>query len=295
MSTAVPASAPSATRRCTVFMLMHVAVVVGALATPISTAAWIWCAVLFVVRMWGVTAGYHRYFSHKTFKTSRAMQFALAWVAMTSSQRGVLWWAAHHRNHHRRSDQEGDPHSPLVRGFWRSHLYWVFEENNYFTDMQRVGDLSRYPELVWLDRHWWVPPAALAAALWLGLGLDGLIVSFGLSTVLLWHSTFLVNSVCHVFGRRRFDTEDASKNNWFVAALTLGEGWHNNHHHLPSSARMGLAWYELDPTWWSILAMEKLGLVTDVRLTEPRSRRVDIRRDRSWIAWILRLFGARGA
>ncbi len=286
---------PSGRRRCAVFLAMHVAVFVALFLVEIELSAWIACAALFVGRMWGITAGYHRYFSHRTFKVSRPVQLALAWVAMSSSQRGVLWWAAHHRQHHRRADREGDPHSPVTDGFWRSHLYWVFEEKNYRTDLDRVGDLARFPELVWLDRHWWVPPASLALALGLLLGLDGVIVGFGLSTVLLWHATFLVNSVCHVLGRRRFETADASTNNWLVAALTLGEGWHNNHHHLPSSARMGVAWYELDPTWWSILAMEKLGLATDVRLTEPRSRRVDIRRDRSWIGWVLRLLGARRA
>lgn len=263
-ATAHPAT-PSGARRCAIFVLLHVAVIAGALATPIDASAWIACAVLFVVRMWGVTAGYHRYFSHKTFKTSRGVQLALALVAMSSSQRGVLWWAAHHRTHHRRSDRDGDPHSPRLLGFWRSHLYWVFEERNYHTDMQRVGDLSQYPELVWLDRHWWVPPAALAAACGLALGWGGFIVSFALGTLLVWHATFLVNSLCHVVGRRRFSTDDDSRNNWFVAALTLGEGWHNNHHHHMLSARQGLRWWEIDVTYYVLRLLGAVGVVWGIR------------------------------
>src|SRR5216684_1484492 len=181
------------------------------------------CLVLLVVRMFFVTAGYHRYFSHRSFKTSRVFQFVIAFMATSSSQKGVLWWAAHHRHHHRHSDQELDLHSPTLFGFFWSHVGWL---------------IGGWPLFIW---------------------------GFCLSTVLLWHDTFTINSLSHLFGSRRYETTDTSRNNWLLALLTLGEGWHNNHHHFMASARQGFFWWEIDITYYTLKFMSWLGIVWDLR------------------------------
>ena len=246
------------------FWLLHLAPL-GALWSGVTWQAVVVCVVLYVARMFGITAGYHRYFSHKTFRTSRVVQFMLAWLAQTSMQRGVLWWAAHHRDHHAYSDRNGDPHSPLLRTFWYAHVMWLWDDTA-DAPSARVRDLERYPELRWLDRWWLVPPVTLAVAVTLLFGWPGLFVGFFLSTVLTWHGTFLVNSVAHLVGRRRFETPDGSRNNWFIALVTLGEGWHNNHHHYMNSVRQGFRWYEIDITYYTLVAMSWLGLVWDMKL-----------------------------
>jgi stearoyl-CoA desaturase (delta-9 desaturase) len=187
------------------FIACHLAVFF-AFVTGVTAEALITCAVLYVVRMWAVTAGYHRYFGHRTFKTSRWFQFVLAFVAQTSAQRGVLWWAAHHRAHHLFSDTERDLHSPIQRGFWHSHMLWVYAHNDE-TDWKRIRDFAKFPELVWLNRFWLLPPVALAAAVTLLFGWSGLVIGFFLSTVLVWHGTFTINSLSHVFGSRRYPTD----------------------------------------------------------------------------------------
>jgi stearoyl-CoA desaturase (delta-9 desaturase) len=224
------------------FALCHV-VILGAFYTGVTWQAWALCFGLLFVRMWGVTAGYHRYFSHRTYKTSRVFQFLLAFLAQTTAQKGVLWWASHHRNHHKHSDQVGDTHSPVLEGFWYSHMGWLFD-NTAETDFSRIQDFAKYPELMWLNKYFLVPPTLLAIGCSLIAGWPGLIIGFFLSTVLCWHITFLVNSLAHVSGKRRFETTDQSRNNWFIAMLTLGEGWHNNHHHYQSSTRQGFYWWE---------------------------------------------------
>jgi stearoyl-CoA desaturase (delta-9 desaturase) len=235
------------------FVLVHL----GALAVVWTGLTWRSFALflgLYLLRMWGMAAGYHRYFAHRSFKTSRAFQLVLAIVAQTGSQRGVLWWAAHHRVHHKHGDATGDPHSPVTKGFWYGHSGWVFDGND-ATRWEQVQDLARYPELVWLDRHWMVPPAALAVVCLIGGGLPGLCAFFA-STIAVWHGTFLVNSLAHLAGTRRFATRDQSRNHWLVALLTLGDGWHNNHHHYPSSARAGFYWWEFDVTWYVLRALD---------------------------------------
>lgn len=272
-------SAPAATsrrRRLTGFLLLHVLTIVGVIFIPLDTPALLLALALYVVRMWGVTAGHHRYFAHRSYRVGRPMQLALAFVAMSSSQRGVLWWAAHHRRHHKHADTEHDPHSPRHQGFWQAHLGWVFDDDNHGTDHRIVADLAKFPELVWLDRHWWFPPAVTAVACTLALGVQGF-MAFCLSTMVLWHATFLVNSLCHTHGTRRYETDDTSRNNALVALLTLGEGWHNNHHHCQSSARAGLAAYELDPTWYSLLLLERLRLVRDLRVVDRATGRLRTR------------------
>ena len=256
-------------------LIPMVAIHVGALGvfwTGMSPSIVLLCAALYFIRMFGVTGLYHRYFSHRTFKTSRPMQFLFAVLAQTSSQRGVLWWAAHHRDHHKYSDTDRDVHSPVQFGFLHAHIGWIFD-NNSDTDWARVKDLSRYPELVVLDKLWWLPPVLLGVATWAIWGWAGLWGGFMLSTVLLWHGTFTINSLSHVWGSRRYATSDDSRNNWLLALITMGEGWHNNHHHFMGSTRQGFYWWEIDMSYWIVRGLAAVGLVWDVK--EPPARVYD--------------------
>jgi stearoyl-CoA desaturase (delta-9 desaturase) len=246
------------------FALSHLALL-GLFWVEITWQSLVCCAVLYVVRMFGVTAGYHRYFSHRTFQTSRVMQFLLAFLAQTSSQKGVLWWAAHHRHHHKHSDTPQDIHSPVQSGFWYSHVGWVLNPNTEETNLQKVRDLAKYPELRFLNKYWALPVVMLAAATYLWLGMSGLFVGFFLSTVLLWHGTFTINSLSHVIGTRRYQTSDDSRNHWLLALITLGEGWHNNHHHYMLSTRQGFFWWEIDITYYTLKVMSWFGLVWKLR------------------------------
>jgi stearoyl-CoA desaturase (Delta-9 desaturase) len=226
------------------FLGVHVAAVVG-----VCLVGWSWNGLLLAVamyylRMFGVSGGYHRYFSHRTYRTSRWFQFVLAVLAQTSLQKGVLWWAAHHRMHHKYSDTPKDPHSFREYGFWYSHVGWILSEDSEATDERRVSDLARFPELRWLNRQHAVPGIALAAVLWLVGSWPALVWGFFVSTVLLWHGTFSINSLAHWFGRRRYETTDDSKNNLFLALLTMGEGWHNNHHYYQRATNQGFFWWE---------------------------------------------------
>ena len=241
----------------------------GALWTGARPVDWVVCGVLYFLQVFGVMAGYHRYFSHRTFKTSRWFQFVLAVLAECSLQKGVLWWAAHHRVHHKHTDEPADRHSPLRYGFWHAHVLWLAERGSEDTDRARVRDLEKFPELVVLDRYWIVPPAAMGLATWLLFGWSGLFVGFFLSTVLAWHATFVVNSLAHVFGARRFATADTSRNNWFIALFTLGEGWHNNHHHYMGCARQGFYWWEIDITYYILKGLERCGVIHDLRAVPP--------------------------
>jgi len=259
------------------FVLCHVAVL-GLFWTGVTARAALLAVALYALRVLGLTLGYHRYFAHRTFKTSRAFQFVLAFVAQTGAQRGVLWWAAHHRVHHKRADLPGDVHSPKLRGFWYSHMGWIFDGND-DTRWDKIQDFARYPELRWLNRHWLVPAVALAVASLAFAGLPGLLLGFFGSTVAAWHATFLVNSLAHVVGTRRFRTADESRNNWLIALVMFGEGWHNNHHHYPSSARNGFYWWEVDVSWYVLRALAAVGLVWDLReppaLMLAEGRRLD--------------------
>ena len=250
------------------FLLIHL-VCFAAIWTGVPLEAVLLCLALYVIRMFGVTAGYHRYFSHRTYKMNRVMQFLMACLAQSSLQRSVLWWAAHHRHHHKYSDLPEDIHSVKQDGFFWSHVGWVFSPQNDQTDMKRVKDLARYPELRFLDRHHYLPALALAIGCYLWMGWAGLIVGFFWSTVLLWHGTFTINSLSPMFGSRRYDTTDDSRNNWVLALITLGEGWHNNHHHYQASTNQGFFWWEVDLTYYALWTMSKLGLVRDLR-TPPR-------------------------
>ena len=253
-----------------VFLLIHV----GCLAvflTGVNALMLTLCGVCYMVQMVGITAGFHRYFSHRTYKTSRVFQFLLAWLGCSAAQRGPLWWAAHHRHHHRTSDTAEDLHSPVTRTFWQSHIGWVLSRESDRIDEQTVKDLGRYPELRWLDRYHWVPPLVLAGLCFVIGGWGGLVWGFFVSNVLSHHATFMVNSVCHIWGWRRYATADASRNNLLVALLTLGEGWHNNHHHYQSSANQGFRWWQIDVSYYLIRLLACVGLVWGVR-KPPRAK-----------------------
>lgn len=244
----------------------------GALLSGVTRSSVIACIVLYTVRIFFITAGYHCYFSHRAFKTSRAVQLLLALGAQSSGQGSVLKWAATHHHHHATSDSPGDLHSPMQGGFWYSHMGWLFNQRYEHVITSAPKYLTRFPELVWLGRYYYLPMIALAGVVWALLGWPGLFVSYGLSTVLAFHATFCVNSLCHMFGTRRYDTSDDSRNNWFVAIVMLGGGWHNNHHRCPRSARQGLLWWEIDVTYYVLRILAYCHLVWDVY--EPPRRRI---------------------
>jgi stearoyl-CoA desaturase (delta-9 desaturase) len=247
------------------FLMIHVGCL-AAVWTGVSWPAVALAMALYVLRIFAIGAGYHRYFAHRAFSTSRTCQFALAFLAQTSAQRGILWWAAKHRQHHRYSDTADDVHSPVQHGFLYAHVGWIFVPRNNATDHAAVRDLARYKELMWLDRHPYLPAALLASVTWLIAGLPGLAVGFCWSTVAVWHATFCINSLAHVVGRQRYVTGDQSRNNWLLALLTMGEGWHNNHHAYQASARQGFHWWEYDPTYYALRVLSWLGLIWDLRL-----------------------------
>jgi stearoyl-CoA desaturase (Delta-9 desaturase) len=246
------------------FILVHLSAF-AAIWTGVTLQAVVVCVVLYWTRMWAVTAGYHRYFSHRSFKTSRAFQFVLAFLAQTSLQRGAIWWASIHRHHHKHSDTELDVHSPVHRSFLYSHVGWIFSNRDDTADYSTVQDLTRYPELRWLNRFHHAPGVLLGAVVWLLFGWTGLVVGFVWSTVLLYHGSFSINSLAHVHGKQRYATGDDSRNNWWLSIITMGEGWHNNHHAYQSSTRQGFRWYEFDPTYYVLKALSWVGLVWDLR------------------------------
>jgi stearoyl-CoA desaturase (delta-9 desaturase) len=247
------------------FWGMHLTAAIGVALLGFSWTGLALALALYPIRMFFVTAGYHRYFSHRTFKTSRVGQAVLAFITQTSMQRGVLWWAATHRHHHRTSDEPDDIHSPVQNGFWYSHLGWSCSPKSNEIQAKECRDLTRYPELVAIDRAKHLPGILFAAILLLVGGAHALVWGFFVSTVILWHGTFTINSLSHVIGRRRYATTDDSRNNWLLALITLGEGWHNNHHHYQSSCRQGFFWWEVDLTYYGLRALSWVGLVWDVR------------------------------
>ncbi len=227
----------------------------------------------YFARMFFVTAGYHRYFSHRAFRTGRVFQFLLAFMAQTSCQKGVLWWAAHHRHHHRFSDAPEDIHSPVRRGFWWSHVGWILSPRYDETPYAAVKDLTRYPELVWLNEHHLVPVFAYHAVLLAVGGLPAMVWGGVVSTVLLWHGTFTINSLSHVFGHRRYITTDTSRNNWLLAVVTCGEGWHNNHHFHQNTANQGWFWWEIDATFAVLRVLRFFRVVSHLRLPSEATKR----------------------
>ena len=240
---------------------------------------------LYAVRMLTITGVYHRYFSHRTYETSRFWQFVGALIGATSAQRGPLWWASHHRHHHRFADQPDDTHSPVQRGFLWSHMLWILTPKYFGTKKKFVKDWSRFPELVFLNRYDILPPLALLVVLLVtgrllgvyapSLGTSGLqmaVWGFAISTVALFHATATINSLDHLIGRRRYNTPDHSRNNWVLALITFGEGWHNNHHHYPIASRQGFFWWEIDLTYYVLIVLSWLGIVRGLTPLPPRKR-----------------------
>jgi stearoyl-CoA desaturase (delta-9 desaturase) len=259
------------------FVLIHLACF-AVLWVGFSWFALGFALTLYGVRMFAVTGFYHRYFSHRAFRTSRAFQLVLAVMGATAVQRGPLWWASHHRHHHAYSDNHKDSHSPLQHGFFWSHIGWFLASRNFSTQTHRVKELSAFVELRLLDRFDSVIPILLGVGIyafgdWLAIahpdfgtnGMQLFIWGFVISTVVLYHATFTVNSLAHVWGNRRYATKDQSRNNLLIALLTLGEGWHNNHHHYPASASQGFYWWEIDLTYYGLKALSALGLIWDLR------------------------------
>jgi len=263
------------------FILIHL----GALAAIWTHFEWylVWVALfLFVIRMFAITGFYHRYFAHKTFKTSRLMQFIFAFIGSTAAQRGPIWWASHHRRHHLNSDRHNDHHSPHTHHFLWSHMGWFLAKKNFLTDRKVVRDLIKFKELVLIDRFDWLPPVLLLLSLFMigeylsltsGIsGLNMVIWGFCVSTILVYHCTFAVNSIAHLWGTQRYNTKEESKNNFFVALLTFGEGWHNNHHHYPGSIRQGFYWWEVDLTYYALRFLSFFGIVYNLRTVSKAIR-----------------------
>jgi stearoyl-CoA desaturase (delta-9 desaturase) len=264
------------------FIGLHLACL-AVLFTGIDATAVLLAVALYVVRMFGITGCYHRYFAHRSYKTSRVMQFLFACLGCSALQKGPLWWASHHRQHHRFSDTPDDPHSPHVTSFWWSHLGWILSDEYLETPLHVIRDWASYPELRWLDRWHWVPGMLLAAfcflfGWWTG-GEAGawsaLMFGFVVSTVLVYHATFSINSLSHLIGRRRYATDDQSRNNLFLALITMGEGWHNNHHHYQSSANQGFFWWEIDLSYYILRTLAFFGLIWDIR--KPGSKALTYR------------------
>lgn len=232
---------------------------------PITWTAFILFIVMTRISGFGITMGFHRYFSHHSFKTSRVFHFLLGFAGCSALQKGPIWWVIHHREHHKHSDTELDPHSPVVESLWYGHMGWLFSNDLMTPDAKDVHDLTRYPELVWLDRLWMLPGLICAAACYLIDGWAGLVWGYCLSTVVIFQITFAVNSIGHRWGPQRFETGEGSRNNWLLGVIAMGDGWHNNHHRAPTSARHGLAWYEFDMAYQMIRLLNAVGIVWGVR------------------------------
>lgn len=245
------------------FALLHILPFL-AVFTGVTWRAVALAFVLYWSRIFFITAGYHRYFAHRTYRLNRFWQFVMAFGGTTAAQKGPLWWAAHHRDHHRFSDTPEDIHSPR-KGFWWSHVGWILCNRYKGTKFDRIRDFAKYPELRFLNRYDWIGPWMTGIVSYVIAGMPGLLIGFFGSTVVLWHSTFTVNSLAHVWGKRRYVTTDTSRNNWLIAIITMGEGWHNNHHHYQSTAQQGFYWWEWDPSFYLLWCGEKLGIVRGLR------------------------------
>jgi len=270
------------------FLLAHLLPLL-AILTGVGFADWMLLLVTYWVRIFFITAGYHRYFAHRAFSTNRVFQFVLALGGATAVQKGPLWWAANHRLHHRHTDTIRDSHSP-IKGIFYSHMGWIMAPHADETRMDAIADFAKYPELRFLNRQDWIAPWTLAmTCLWVG-GWSGLLWGFFLSTVLVWHSTFMVNSVAHLWGTRRFATDDSSRNNFLVAFLTMGEGWHNNHHHIASSVKQGIRWWEIDATYYVLRVLSWFHIVTDLRMAHVAQLNSARIKDGAWDVGMFRWY-----
>jgi stearoyl-CoA desaturase (delta-9 desaturase) len=245
------------------FLIMHL-LPLGIIWTGMRLSDAVLCVALYYGRMFFITAGYHRYFAHRSYKLGRFMQFVMAFGGATAAQKGVLWWAGHHRHHHKYSDMPEDVHSPK-QGFWWSHVGWILCMKFHHTPYDQIKDFAKYPELRWLNRYHLVPPTLLGLSVWYFGGWPALFGGFFLSTVLLYHGTFSINSLTHMWGKRRYKTTDDSRNSLILALITMGEGWHNNHHYYQSTANQGFYWWEIDLSYYILKMMSWVGLARDLR------------------------------
>ncbi|MDA8561648.1 acyl-CoA desaturase [Gammaproteobacteria bacterium] len=268
--------------RCTPFIILHVSLIFGIFA-PITTAGIVLCLASYFIRMFAITAFFHRYFAHKTFTTSKTIETLFALIGTSAAQRGPIWWASHHRGHHKYSDTQLDEHSPEKKGFIKSHMLWFMCNRNFHTRKSFVKDLLRKKNLQFIDRFDGIIPLCFLALLAL-LGycaqhftninltpFTAMYWGFAVPTVLLLHATFSINSFGHTFGKKVYKTGDGSRNNWVLAIITLGEGWHNNHHHWPISAKQGFKWQQIDISYYCLLLMKKLRLIKDIKIV-PMSK-----------------------
>jgi stearoyl-CoA desaturase (Delta-9 desaturase) len=246
------------------FILVHLACF-GAIWSGTTWQSMVVCVVLYWGRIFAIGAGYHRYFAHRGYSTSRAFQFVLAAISQSTAQKSVLWWASKHRHHHLYADTKYDVHSPRHKGFLYSHVGWIFARRHDVADLKKIADFACYPELMWLHRYEQLPAFALAIICLFVAGWPGLIIGFFWSTVFVYHSTFSINSLAHVVGKKQYLTGDDSRNNWLLAILTMGEGWHNNHHAYQSSVRQGFKWWEIDPTFYILKMLSLVGVVWNLK------------------------------
>lgn len=260
------------------FFAMHL-MPLGIVWTGMRWTDALWCVALYYGRMFFITAGYHRYFSHRAYKLGRVAQFLMAFGGGTAAQKGPLWWASHHRIHHRHSDTDRDVHSALLKGFFWSHVGWIICRKHRQTPLHLIRDFAKYPELRFLNRFHLVPPIVLGiVCYWIG-GASVLFGGFFLSTMLLYHGTFTINSVTHLWGRRRYATSDDSRNSFALALLTLGEGWHNNHHYYQSTANQGFFWWEIDISYYVLKGLSWVGIARDLRTPTARVKARRLIRD----------------
>ncbi|HEY1909661.1 MAG TPA: fatty acid desaturase [Vicinamibacterales bacterium] len=232
----------------------------------------LWAASHFV-RALGLTLMYHRYYAHRAFKMNRGARFVWTLIGTAAMQKGPIWWAGHHVMHHKFADREGDPHSPMISGFYYAHVGWFLHDTK-FDQLDAsnpvVRDFGKFPEIAWLEKYFIIPPTVMAVAMYLYGGWPWLVYGFCLPTMTLAHATFCINTVNHLFGSRRFETMDDSRNNPITAFFAVGEGWHNNHHRYQRAARNGFYWWEFDLTWYTMKAMAALGLVWDMQPVPAR-------------------------
>jgi stearoyl-CoA desaturase (Delta-9 desaturase) len=259
------------------FIGVHIAAIVGVILVGFSWWGVALCVGLYYLRMFGITAGYHRYFAHRAFKTNRVFQFILALIGGFSVQKGALWWAAHHRDHHKYSDTEQDIHSPRQRGLFWAHMGWFLSDQYNDTKMERIKDFAKYPELRVLNKMNEALAAIMVVALFLAGGWTAVVYGFCLSTVLLWHGTFTINSLTHRMGTARYKTGDDAKNSFILSLITMGEGWHNNHHYYQSTANQGWFWWEIDMSYYILKGLSWVGVVSDLRKPPERVLRGEIK------------------
>ena len=256
-----------------VLILLHI----GAVAALFMFSWRVFAASVFLYWMTvglGISMGYHRLHTHRSYQIPRFLEYFFAVCGSMTLEGGPIFWVATHRLHHQKSDLPGDPHSPRD-GAWWSHIGWILlgetNHNNTRVLSKYAPDLAKDQFYVWLNNYHWVPLTILGGVLYAIGGLPLFLWGGCLRVVVGLHSTWLVNSATHMWGRRRFETRDDSRNSWWVALLTFGEGWHNNHHAHPTSARHGLAWYEIDHSWILISIFKFFGIAKSVKVASIRS------------------------